>query len=254
MIPRAEHTPWMAFRASKPRARLRVFCIPYAGSGASIFRSLALSVPDSIDLCPIQLPGRESREREPPFSRLSPLVAAMRTELAPWLDLPYVLFGYSMGALVAFELARALRHDGAAEPRQLFVAGRRAPRRREPRPLVHTLPRAEFVQELVTYGATPPTLLESPDVLDFYLPLLRADFAVCETYEYRANGAIGCPITVYGGNRDPFVTRDDLDAWALETTGSCLVRVFEGGHFFLHSCWSVVLRSFLQDLSALIVG
>ena len=139
-----------------------------------------------------------------------------------------------MGALVAFELARALRRHKQDPPAHLFVSGRRAPQLPEPETPISPLDEASFVQEMIRrYNAIPKAILDDDEMLRLFLPTLRADMSVIETYTY-ANGApLDCPITAFGGTDDPRASRTDLAAWRLQTQHSFQLRQFVGDHFYL---------------------
>jgi medium-chain acyl-[acyl-carrier-protein] hydrolase len=169
---------------------LRLFCFPYAGSGASIYRTWGEELPDTVEICPVQLPGRENRYVEPLYSRFEPLIEALCNGLKPLLDLPYALFGYSMGAFIAFELARTLRWRGDCGPKRLFISARRGPRLPDTRQAISELPDAEFIQQLDTYEGTPKDVIKDSEIMACYLSTLRADFKLCETYKYAPGGLL----------------------------------------------------------------
>lgn len=226
-----------------------MFCFPYAGGGAAVFRAWNAALPDAIEVCPVQLPGRETRAIEPAYSRIEPLLEALVAELRPFLDLPYVFFGYSMGAIVAFELARTFAAHGNPGPLHLFLGARRAPRFPDPYPKTEKLSSSAFIRELRTMGGTPSEILGNPDLLQVILPTLRADFALCENYTYLKGALVDCPLTVYGGKNDLKVTEEALAAWCTETRFECRVKMFAGDHFFIHTCQAVLLQDILQVLS-----
>jgi len=230
------------------QARLRLFCFPYAGAAAQIFRSWSGGLPETIDVCAVELPGRGTRLREAPFRALSPLVRALSGELRPYLDRPALFFGHSMGALIAFEVARHLQKEGRST-HHLFVSGRSAPRLPpRDRPL-HAMPDARFIEELRALGGTPERVLQDPDLMRMLLPVLRADFALCETYVYDGAGSpIDCPITAFGGCSDPEVGAEQLQGWRAETGGSFCLRLFPGDHWFLHTARSLVMEAILERL------
>ncbi len=205
-------------------------------------------MPGAIELCPVQLPGRETRAMEPACSRIEPLIEMLSKELAPFFDIPYVFFGYSMGALIAFELARSLHRRALAGPLQLFLAARRGPRLTD-RSSTAALTDKEFVEKLRIIGGTPEHILRLPELLELMLPTLRADFSLCESYAYSPDALLECPLSIFGGKEDADVNREALGAWAAETSSSCNVRLFDGGHFFMHACRDALLQSVLKDLS-----
>lgn len=240
---------WLRSFAPKSQARLRIFCFPYAGAGASVYRSLFDQVPEELEICPVQLPGRELRFAEPPFVSLDPLVAALHEELQPFLDKPYAFFGHSMGALISFELARALRHSGQAPgPVHLLVSGHRAPHLPDLRPPAHQLPDPQLLETLRRLEGTPEEVLRHQELLQILLPLLRADFAICETYTYLPQPPLACPISAFGGLWDPNVPCDAMRAWKQHTTGTYQVHFFAGGHFFWQNEPASLFATLWRDL------
>lgn len=241
---------WLAYREVNSRARLRMFCFPYAGGGASTYRGWAASLPADLEVCPVQLPGRESRLREQPFRQLAAMVPALADALKSYLDLPFVFFGHSMGALIAFELSRELRRRGQALPLHLFVSGRRPPQlppREEP---IHALPEPEFLVKLRELNGTPEEVLQHEELMRLLIPLLRADFAVNETYTYGEEEEIfDFGISAFGGLGDEEVTREDVEAWRPQTRGRFRMRMLPGDHFFIHSGKDLVLEAVARDLA-----
>ena len=213
---------------------------------ASSFRgwSDALSSP-MVEVVPVQLPGRETRWAEKPIPRVRPLIELAARDLLPWLEPPFALLGHSMGALLAFELARELRRRGAPQPRHLFVAARAAPHTHRPLRPTYSLGDVAFVEELRRLNGTPPEVLANPELLDIMLPMVRADFELCETYAYAPEPPLACPISAYGGSDDDHVTPHMIDAWRLQTTGRFSSRIFPGGHFFFRA----MERFLIQEVS-----
>ncbi len=235
-------------RQSPPH--LRLFCFPYAGGSAAVYRSWPTALPSHVEVCAVRLPGREARLAEPAFTRADDLVTAVAEALEPLLDRPYALFGHSLGALAAFELARELRRRGRALPVRLLVSGARAPERPNPDPPLGHLSDEDFLAEVRRrYDAVPGAVLENPELVQLLLPSLRADFAVAETYSYRDEPALDCPISAYGGLDDPRVREDDLRAWEKYTTRPLDLRMFSGDHFFLHAVEPAVQRAISEDLA-----
>ncbi len=239
---------WLVWLRPQPRGSLRLFCLPYAGGGASVFRLWADLLPPGVELCSVQLPGRETRIRERPFDRLSDLTPAVAQVLLPHLGQPYALFGHSMGALIAFEVARFLRDLGARLPLVLFASGHAAPHLPSRHPRIHHLPQAEFLRELRRYKGTPEAILASDEALGLFLPVLRADFALFETYEYHPEPPLELPISALGGLTDDEVRPPELEAWVEQTSAGFRERLFEGGHFFVNSARAEVMRAVGEDL------
>ena len=178
--------PWLQCRPASGRPQIRLFCFPHAGGGASAFHSWRAAFPSAVQLCSVLLPGRESRRSEPAFTQLNLLATTLARELAPWLDLPYAVFGHSMGAMLAFEWIRELRRSGQAMPARLFLSGRRAPDLNHEAAELHMLPDPQFIKELTRrYGGIPDEIRQVPELVDYYLPVLRADLTLVESYHFR---------------------------------------------------------------------
>ena len=241
------NTPWLILAKPNRKTRLRLFCFPYAGGGASIFRQWQENMPEGVEVCAVQLPGRENRIAEPPFTRVSLLVDAMVEAFGTYFDVPFAFFGHSIGAKIAFELVRDLRRKKGVQPVHLFVSGSRSPHIPEPRPL-HLLLEHDFVRELRRFSGTPEAVMQSRDLMEMYLPILRADFSIDETYIYYEDNPLDCPISAFGGSEDKEANRQELDAWRQHTTGTFIVQMFQGDHFFIKSSQSLLLHSISQVL------
>jgi medium-chain acyl-[acyl-carrier-protein] hydrolase len=247
-------TRWILQPRPRPGAALRLLCIPHAGGGASAFRGWADALPPEVEVCPVQLPGRENRILEPAVDRMAPLVDALAEQVAAADDLPFALFGHSNGALIGFELARRLREQGRPGPLHLFASGRRAPDLPNPLPDMHALPDDAFMRDLVSLGGTPREVAESPELLRLLLPLLRADVALNETYAFAEQAPLECGITAYGGVDDPKAACQELHAWRRHTRGPFAVRLFPGDHFFAFGpARELVLRTLGDDVHDLLV-
>lgn len=234
-------TNWIQCYQPNPGADLRLFCFPYAGGSARIYRTWSRLLPTSVEVCPVQLPGRDNRIAEPPFSGLEKLVRAMGTALRPYLDKPFAFFGHSMGAMLGFELAHHLRSELGLSPEHLFVSGRVAPRSAKKDRPIYDLPDDELVQELRKLNGTPPEVLEHPELMELMLPMLRADFALCDIHTHTERPLLTCPITALGGLRDAEAPRESLEAWREHTLGAFSVWMFPGDHFFIHSDETLLL-------------
>ncbi|MEP7340684.1 MAG: alpha/beta fold hydrolase [Acidobacteriota bacterium] len=235
-------------------SRLRLFCFPYAGAGASVFRAWAKDLPSEIEVVPVQLPGRESRVREAPFTQLAPLLATLAGNLAAQMEPPFAFFGHSMGALLCYELARRLRDEGKPAPVHLFISGRRALPIPDDEPPLHTLDDQKLGEKLRAFNGTPEEIFQYPELLSFWLAILRADFAVCAGYAYAAATPLDCSISAFGGLDDAYVSRDEMAAWRSLTQGAFRLRMFPGDHFFLHSSRQLLLRAIVEDLGAPTLG
>jgi medium-chain acyl-[acyl-carrier-protein] hydrolase len=185
---------------------------------------------------------------ETPFTQLSPLVQALAQTLVPLLDKPFAFFGHSLGALVGFELARQLRRQSGVQPVGLFVSADCAPQLPHRGRPIHALPEREFLVELRRLNGIPGKVLEEAELMQIMLPILRADFAVYETYVYSAELPLNCPISTFGGLQDRRVSRGDIEAWRDQTSSSFSLRMFDGDHFFLNTTQPLLLQALSQKL------
>jgi medium-chain acyl-[acyl-carrier-protein] hydrolase len=240
--------PWLPYHNPNSQSRLRLFCFPHGGGGGTIYSGWAKGLPPTVELCQVELPGRETRFNEPPATRLSSLVQALAPALLPCLDKPFAFFGHSMGALIAFELARLLQKDRAIHPVHLFVSGLRAPQLPLPAHPVYALPEADFVAELCRRYDTLNELLQEESLAQMLLPLLRADFELYETYTYTKERSLTCPITAFAGSQDNEHTSEGLAAWKEQTTGSFELHILPGDHFFLRTARPQLLQMLSQKL------
>jgi medium-chain acyl-[acyl-carrier-protein] hydrolase len=220
----------------RPPARARLFCFPYAGVGGSVYRQWPNALPRALEVCTMQLPGREQRSREAAKTSIAELVHELVPALLPHLDLPFAIFGHSMGAVLASEVTRALAEAGQPLPQHLLVSGRRPAHVPGTESPMHGLPDSAFVAELNRrYRGIPAEILEQPDLMALFIPILRADLAALETHLPARRAPLSCPITAFGGADDQLTPREHLDAWRSETSGAFQVRVYPGEHFFLNS-------------------
>jgi medium-chain acyl-[acyl-carrier-protein] hydrolase len=240
--------PWLFVRKPQPQAILRLFCFPYAGGAALIFRTWADALPIGVEVCPVQYPGRGARLREPPYTKMSLMVESLAEALLPFFDKPFAFFGHSMGATISFELTRVLSKRHGIEPVHLFVSGRTAPHMPDAEPPTYALPEPEFIEDLRRLNGTPKEVLENAELLQLMIPIIRADFELIQTYAYDPGPPVNCPITAFGGLQDVEVGRERLEGWREMTASSFVLRMLQGDHFFLHSAEPILLRSLSQDL------
>jgi medium-chain acyl-[acyl-carrier-protein] hydrolase len=242
---------WLVTPKPTPEASLRLFCLPYAGGTAGTFHTWPRRLPGKVELCAVQLPGRGMRLSEPPFTHISPLVTELARVIGPYLDKPAAFFGHSMGAIIAFELARHLRRESKREPVCLFLSGRRAAQLTADEATSYDLPEPEFLERLRVLNGTPKEVFEHPELLQLMIPMLRADFGICETYTYSPEPPLRCPITVFGGLKDETVGPEVLEPWAAQTTSSFSLHMLPGDHFFINSSQSLICHLLSQQLSRL---
>jgi medium-chain acyl-[acyl-carrier-protein] hydrolase len=242
---------WFHTPAARPHARLRLYCIPYAGGGPGVFREWPGGLRDDVEVRAVVLPGRQRRFGEPALTSVEALADQLVPALCAELDRPFAIFGHSLGAGLAYEVARRLA-NGALRPVRLLASGASAPHR--PGLEHHLLPDAEFAEAVGGLGGTPPELLAHEELLELMLPILRADFTAAETYYRPPRPELGCPVSVFGGAEDPIVSSDDLAAWAEHTRSSCSVHVLPGDHFFLDSARDELLRLVDRELAGHLAG
>jgi len=235
---------WLKCRSVAGHPRLRLFCLPHAGGGATAFHSWNAALPGSVQICSVLLPGRETRLSEPLYTQMDPLVDVMAGELRHWLDIPYAVFGHSMGALLAFEWVHRLQREGLSMPAWLFLSGRRAPDSPDDTNPLHSLPDLEFIEEVTRlYDGIPHEFLRNAEFMEVILPILRADIAVVESYRFRESEPLDCPITVFAGKKDASVSWGELLAWKRQTRRRFSVQILPGGHIYPQ-------RPLLQAISA----
>jgi medium-chain acyl-[acyl-carrier-protein] hydrolase len=207
----------------------RLFWFPHAGGGARPF-PIPAGLPYAI--CPVRLPGRESRLPEAPFERMGPLIEALAAAIDPLVDQPFAFFGHSMGAAVAFELARLLRKRGRPMPRLLIASSARAPQFRRNHVAGPDPTDDELLAQVRRLKGSPEAVFDHAEFRRAILPALRADATLYRHYVYTDDSPLECPIRAYGGAADPHIQTEHLDAWGEQTAAGFAVRIFEGGHFY----------------------
>ncbi len=238
---------WMGGLRTNAAARVRLLCFPFAGRGATLFRTWSGRLPAEVEVCPVNLPGREKRLNDPLVCDARTLVDELYPCVEEHTDLPLVLFGHSMGAVLAFELARRLSESEPA-PVMLIVSGRHAPHVPSAMPVIHDLPDGQFVEAIRGYEGTPEEILDNEELMEIVLPILRADFAVAETYSHREGESLSCALYAYGGQDDEKVPARSVNAWGALTSGRFRVEMFDGGHLFLQDAPATFLEVLSDDL------
>jgi len=243
---------WFHCGRTLNQIKLKMFCFPYAGGTASVFSKWADLLPLTVQLISVELPGRGPRLKEPPYLKMSSLVDDLAGEIRPLLDKPFVFFGHSMGAIIAFELARLLRLRRGREPEALFVSGRRAPQIPNNEPVTYDLPTGEFIEELSKLDGTPREVLEHKELMEMMIPLLRADFQLIQTYNFAHDAPLRYPVTAYGGIQDQYITRDMILPWREQTSSRFALHMLPGDHFFIRSSQTQLLRILAHELREII--
>jgi medium-chain acyl-[acyl-carrier-protein] hydrolase len=243
---------WVVRRQPRSAPKLRMFCFPYAGGSASAYHMWPDDLPASVDLCAIQLPGRESRIAETPQRTIAAVMPAIAVALRPLLDIPAIFFGHSMGGLLAFELAREFRRSGYPEPACLLISGRQAPQLPNREPPIHEMPTPDFLRAIRKLEGIPAEVFEDEQLLELVLPTLRADFALIESYVYEPGTPLNMPISVFYGRDDIAVFRTDAAAWQEQTTSRFTLHDLPGGHFFFRTAHRQLLSEITTDLQPLL--
>lgn len=248
-----QSNPWFELRRPLPRARLRLFCFPYAGGSASIYNDWVDAFPSSIEVIAVQYPGRGSRLKDPLIASCDDLVDVLMPQVIPLIDKPFSFFGHSNGALIAFELARKLQETGHRQWQHHFFSAKRAIHLQSKREVLHTLPDAELMKELEALGGTPGELLEDSGIMSYLLPILRADLSLSETFVYKTSAPLRASASLLCGQLDSSVPMLDVLRWSELCTGPVDWRVFEAGHFFINSHRRDVM-SFVSDRLIRLLG
>jgi len=187
--------------------------------------------------------------REPLLRNILEIAGLITSDLlAMFKEKPFAFFGHSMGALISYEVARMLRWEHGLRPMALMVSGRRAPHLPDRRPPTYQLPEAEFIQELRRLNGTPKEVLESSELMEIMMPLLRADFEAVETYEYQPGPLLDCAISAFGGSEDPDVSQADVEAWGEHTSSEFKCKIMAGDHFFLVPQQQSLLQELVLEL------
>ncbi|PAZ14897.1 thioesterase [Streptomyces sp. SA15] len=230
--PHVDENLWVRQFHPAPAAATRLVCFPHAGGSAPYYLPVSKALSPSVDVLAIQYPGRQDRRQEKCVDNIAELADAVTAELLPWADRPLVLFGHSMGASLAFEVALRLERKDIV-PLALFASGRRAPSRyRDER--VHLLGDDEIIQELKSLSGTSSEVLGNEEILRMAMPAIRGDYRAAETYRHSGGMRLAAPIHVHYGTEDPRVSREEAEAWAEHTSGRFEIHRHAGGHFYLN--------------------
>ncbi|WP_113700762.1 thioesterase II family protein [Nonomuraea lactucae] len=242
---------WLLCRLRRPGARLRMYCFPHSGGSAGEYLRWSGAFP-GVELWGVQLPGRGGRHAEPPLTSMAQVVSALVSEVE--FGVPFVLFGHSLGALIAYETAIALRERGLPQPAGLCLSAYGAPHLHEPGTDLTGLDGPALVEAIEReHGPLPGHVADDPELLELMLPVLRADLTIVSTYRHTPAEPLACPLVVLGGEGDR-ETGERLTAWGRYTTGPCRVRTFPGDHFYFRERLDDVLRHLATSLDELSAG
>jgi surfactin synthase thioesterase subunit len=212
--------------------KANLICFPFSGASAYSYVPFKKFLPPGIDLIPLELPGRGKRLKEPLLKNIESMVDDLFRQLRPFLQKPFSFYGHSMGTVLSYRMVHRLRQQGLPQPDYLFMSGRYGPSVKEDEPHNHSLPPAEFKKKLKEMGGTPDELMQDEQLLDFFEPILRADFQGLDEYVYQETEPLDIPIVVMLGDEEK-ITSDQAMAWQCESSRPIEVKWFKGKHFFI---------------------
>lgn len=244
-----QSSPWMFHFQRRPEAKLRLFCFPYAGGSATVFRGWPSKLSDQVELCAVQLPGRQTRIQEQPLTHVEEVLEEVTQDVAVFEEKPFAIFGHSLGAVISFELAWRLLACHQLRPRHVFLSACEAPQFRRTRMALHDLPDRQFERNLKRYKGTPPEIFRNQEIKQLLFPMLRADFEMAYNYQFSPDRKLDCPVTALGGVRDR-TRRKHLEGWGEHTTGSFRMQMLPGDHFYLGKYEDDLLRVIESELAA----
>jgi surfactin synthase thioesterase subunit len=247
MEPSEVNGSWLRRFNPEPGQGVRLVLLPHAGGSASYFFAMSKALSPVADVLAIQYPGRQDRLADPCIDNVDGLAAGVFAALEPLTDRPIALFGHSLGASVAFEVARCLEQDGLV-PSCLFVSGRRAPAANVDHG-TYRLSDDGLLAEMQLLSGTDERVLADQELVRMVLPAIRNDYQAAETYTYRPGPVLGCPIVAMVGDRDPRVPVETVRNWVDYTTGQFELQVFAGGHFYLDTHRAEVIEAVMQRLA-----
>jgi len=248
----AKPNPWLYFAARRPSPRLRLFCFPYSGGSAGIFRLWPARLGnDDIDVVGVELPGRAWRRSEPLYTGARQAAQAFCDAVAGELSVPFAFYGHSVGALLAYEIAHTLRSRGLPRPLALFLSGRKPPHDPKHNISYSTLPDNKLLSNVAELGAMPGAVLKDPDLRQMIIDVLRADLTIAEQYSYVDRSPLEEPLFVYASEADPLVDLADVRGWERHTSARCKLRQYRGGHFFINDGTNRFFAELAEDLRGL---
>ncbi|GHF52515.1 oleoyl-ACP hydrolase [Streptomyces mashuensis] len=228
---------------------VRLVCLPHAGGSAPFYFPMSRALAPAVDVLCVQYPGRQDRRHDKAVEDIGEYADLIAAELKPWLDRPTALFGHSMGAVIAFEVARRLERDLGFVPLTLFASGRRAPSRYRDEN-VHRRDDDGVVAEMRLLSGTDSQILGDEELLRMVLPAIRSDYKAIETYRSEPGATVQTPVTVLTGSSDPRTSREEAEAWRDHTTGAFALHAFTGGHFFLAQHQQEIVRIVSEGITA----
>jgi surfactin synthase thioesterase subunit len=230
---------WVRRYHPAPDAPVGLVCLPHAGGSASYFFKVSGTLSPDIDVLSVQYPGRQDRRTEPCVESIDELADRVYAAIGPWTGRPLALFGHSMGAVLAFEVARRMERAGIV-PAALFASGRRAPSRHRDE-AIHLRSDDGLIAEMRSLSGTDARLIDDDEVIRMILPSIRSDYRANETYRYQPGPNLTCPVHALVGDDDPKATADEVRSWREHTDGAFHMHLFRGGHFYLDTRAPAVL-------------
>ncbi len=241
--------PWIENWLPRPEAQVRLFCFPHVGGSAVIYRTWPSKLSEKVELLAIELPGRGRRFGENPFSSLKELISVFHQAVSSYLDKPFFAFGHSMGALIAYEWALLLQKEKKPLPLSLILSAFGAPHVAPPREKqLHLLSDTEFLEELRRLKGTPSEVLKHQELMELFLPMIRADLKMLETYHCQTASVLPIPFKIFGGIEDSEVDLSRLKAWRELTSASFELSLFGGDHFFIQSARDQVIQNISYEI------
>ncbi len=229
-------------------SEINLFCLPFAGGNKYSYRLYNEQAPPFLKLIPLELPGRGARIREPLLTQVDAMVDDMFAQMKPHLHKPYAIYGHSMGAMLTYLITRRIVEEKLYnKPLHLFLTGCSGPSARDINQKRHLLPKNEFIAKLKEYGGSPDEILYDEGLMNFFEPILRADFKGIENYVYQEVAPMDIPMTVIIGTDEP-VTTESAEAWKLETSETFELHQFSGKHFFIFEHAGKIMRMITQEL------
>ncbi len=244
--------PW--FQVSKPvkNPLMRLFCFPYAGGSAYIYQDWFKYLPVEIEVIGVQYPGRGMRFTETPITNITEMLSELEIAISPYLDKPFAFFGHSNGGLISFELGRLLQSRGIDTQKYQFISAKRAIHLPHRGKKLHALPQDDFIKELVHLGGTPEEMLKNPEIMALFIPVLKADFAISETFNYSGTQRLNCNASLLYGEDDKDIPEADILKWHELINGTVQSKKFDGHHFFINSQKDLVLAYVNSQLKTLV--
>ena len=252
---RSENPQFTSGEKSTQRQRINLICLPFAGASIYSYRDITTQIADFINIIPVELPGRGQRISEPLLSDIHKIVDDAFLQIKAHINIPYAIYGHSLGTLLGFLLVKRILNEDLPQPIHLFFSGRGGPSVQDKDKHIHALPKKEFIKKLQEYEGSPQEILNDESIMEFFEPVLRADFKAVSNYPYNEDTPFNIPITVMIGTTEN-TTYEEAMKWQDETSKEISLRQFPGGHFFIYQhsqeigrIFSHTLQHFLEIIS-----